>query len=189
MAKLKDSGPPDPAHILKDPQHEVFAQALAKGAKRIDAYVAAGYKRLHPNSIRLSKRVAVAARVKWLLEQAAKATVIDAVWVQSNLAQHAQNLIHVITDPKTGEIKPGPMFNAAAGNRALELLGRQYGLFKERIELGGKVQVANLELLRKLTPEERTYLRDMLQAAAERAPTPANDDEPDEDEEKSSQIG
>lgn len=161
------TNPGDGASPLQDPKHEIYANAIAKGLSFAEAHEKAGYAPHRANVRRLSKVPAVMARVAWLQEQAAKVTVADITWIKSRLAQHAMNLTEVIED-KDGNKKPGPLFNASAGNRALELLGKEGGMFKDKIELGGTVQVQNTELLEKMTPEERAEVREILRAAAAR---------------------
>jgi phage terminase small subunit len=53
-------------------------------------------------------------------------------------------------------------------NAALTELGRHFGLFKDKVEISGQVQIANVELLQKLTPEERAEIRSILVGAATR---------------------
>ena len=170
----------DPARPLLNLKHERFCNLLVRGKDRMDAFEAAGFPRHRGNVIRLLKRPEVKARIDYLLEQAAKVTVYDAAWIKDRLAKHAENLTEYLED-EDGTKRAGPLFNASAGVRALEMLGREHGMFKEKIELGGRVQVANRELFEKLTPDERSSLRSMLMAAASRLPAPAaneNEDQP-----------
>lgn len=57
---------------LKNPKHEAFAQALAKGIRGTEAYVSAGYKASPAAATRLSKQVKVVERVKELTAVAVK---------------------------------------------------------------------------------------------------------------------
>lgn len=153
---------------LSDHRKERFANLLVLGMGPTDAHEKAGYSRNSGNAARLKQSQAVSQRVQWLTLEAAKLTIYDAAWIKDRLARHADALTRISVDPDTGEKIPGPMFNASAGNRALELLGKEHGMFKEKVELGGQVQVANLDLLRRLTPEERAAIKATLLAAAER---------------------
>lgn len=167
---------------LRTLKHERFANLIVRGKSVSDAYVAAGYKKNAGNAKRLFSQQDVRDRVEWLMIEAAKLTVYDAAFIKDRLAQHAVNLTETEIDEETGRKKAGPLFNASAGVRALELLGKEHGLFKEKIELGGKVQVANRELFEKMTPEERATFRAMLVTAASRLPRPANENAEAEDE-------
>lgn len=171
------------ARPLKNLDHERFAHMIVRGLKVVEAYEEIGNTGHPQNARRLRRKPDVAARINFLMTEAARVTVFDAAWIKDRLARHAEHLTEVVVDPKTGIKKPGPLFNASAGARALELLGKEAGLFKDRVELGGTVQVANRELFARLTTEERQVLRTMLVAAAARTPAPANENEPGEESE------
>ncbi len=66
----------DPSKPLKDAQHELFAQALARGETQRQAYVTAGYEQHDGNASRLSNNERVSQRVEWLKAKAAKKTVL-----------------------------------------------------------------------------------------------------------------
>lgn len=57
---------------LQRPQHERFAQELAKGASAYAAYEAAGYKLSHAAASRLSRNIKIAQRVRYLQASAAE---------------------------------------------------------------------------------------------------------------------
>lgn len=153
---------------------ERFCHFLMKGISPTKAYEKAGYEGTSAgNATRLINSPSVAARLRWLNEEAARFAVVDSGYVKRRLKDVVDlSLSTEINDD--GELSPGPTFSLPAANRALELLGKDLGMFKERIELGGHVQVANAELFRKLTPDERTQMRAMLVEAAARLPVPAN---------------
>ena len=69
--------------ILKNPRHERFCQALAKGETADQAYVTAGYKENRGNAARLKAKQNVLNRVAEILEKAAVRTEIT---VQSQMA-------------------------------------------------------------------------------------------------------
>lgn len=167
---------PDPSLPLKNTRQEKFAYFIVRGSDVGEAFIKAGYPKNKSNANRLMKDPAVVARIEFLQTQATLLTVYDATWVKDRLARHAEALTEVIVT-EDGSKKPGPLFNPSAGNRALELLGKEHGMFKDKIELGGKVQIANRELFEKLTPEERANLRAMLITAAARMPRPANEND------------
>lgn len=131
-----------------------------------DAFKAAGYKPHRGNSFRLSVKLEVTARVQELLgfsaEKVVEKLVIDREWIVSRLADLHEKAMKA------------KQFSPAA--RALELLGKDFGMFKERIELGGHIQVQNTELYRKMTTDERQAMRQLLIEASAR-PIAANDDD------------
>lgn len=157
---------------LPNTKHELFAQHIVKGDGPTVAYVAAGYAKSRGNAARLRADEAVDARITWLMQQAAAAAIVDRTWIMDHLALNVQL---ALAREETGA--PKATYSGAVANRGLHLLGLEHGMFKEKIELGGAVQVQNTELLRKMTPEERAAMRAMLLAAAARTPAPANDDQ------------
>ena len=159
-------------------KYEIFAQQVARGVHKSEAFVTAGYTPSPGNAYRLAGRKEVAERIEWLQGQVAKAASFDAKWIKARMGQVADALTEIVINPKNGARTPGPMFNAQAGARLLELLGREQGIFKDKIELGGNVQVGNRRVLENLTPAERAFMREMLVTAATRLPDPANDDSP-----------
>lgn len=168
-----------PSRPLADERHERFAQLIVRGKAQIDAHEAAGYARSSGNASTLRKNLLISARIEWLLAEAAKVTIYDAAAIADRMARHAWNLTETIVD-ENGKIMPGPMFNGSAGARALELVGREHGLFKEKIELGGKIGLQNAELLNQMTKAERDEMRAMLVAASARLPAPANSNQAEE---------
>ena len=179
--------PVEPGSIpLKNAKWEKFAHRLSWGVEQGPAYVLAGYPDTptkYTNASRLAKTPIVSQRADWLRLQIAQAHVYDAAKIRGRLAEVADALSEIRINPDTGEREPGPMFNATAAKGFLELLGRAEGLFKDRIELGGKVQVANREVFERMTPVERQFMKELLVKARDRAPTPANDDAPQAEEE------
>lgn len=73
--------------VLKNPKHELFAQALAKGKTADEAYQLAGYKQSRPAASRLSTNVNVSARVKQILGRAAERVEITQAKVLEELAK------------------------------------------------------------------------------------------------------
>ena len=123
-------------------QHEKFAQALVKGKSHGEAYLAAGYKAKNASvasaaATRLLKKVNIQARVAELQTKAEERAVVDRAWVLKRLVENvdrAMTAIPVTTkDGQTGEYK----YEGSVANRALELLGKELGMFVDRKEVGG----------------------------------------------------
>jgi len=102
-------------------RHERFVQELAKGTPQGEAYLAAGFNGLNPesrkaNASRLAARPEVRARLHELLLAAARSAEVSAVdvtrmlWAHVDLALERNQLMAAI--------------------RATELLGRQIGMFR-----------------------------------------------------------
>lgn len=123
-------------------QHEKFAQALVKGKSHGEAYLAAGYKAKNASvasaaATRLLKKVNIQARVAELQTKAEERAVVDRAWVLKRLVENVDRAMTVIAvttkDGQTGEYK----YEGSVANRALELLGKELGMFVDRKEVGG----------------------------------------------------
>jgi phage terminase small subunit len=105
---------------LENQRHEKFAQALAQGMSAAEAYVSAGYAANDGNAIRLKGNERVQARVRELLDRAATNVSLSREWVLEQLIDNARRA------KENGDISPA--------NRALELLGKELGMFVDRSE-------------------------------------------------------
>jgi phage terminase small subunit len=105
--------------VLDNQRHEAFAQALAKGKSATEAYTEAGYKADRGAASRMSANVNVSARVTELQSMAAERVVLSREWIIAKLVENAT---------KTQESNP------SASNKALELLGKEIGMFVDRSE-------------------------------------------------------
>lgn len=130
-----------------NPKHELFAQELAKGKSADEAYQLAGYKANRGNAATLKQNQSILDRVSELLAEresihaqatadAIKSTGLTKEWVlqtlQENVAR-AMQATPVKTDNEgaaIGEYK----YEGSVANRALELLGKELGMFVERRE-------------------------------------------------------
>lgn len=128
--------------VLKNKRHEQFAHAVAKGTKARTAYIAAGFS---PNGAdgaasKLQKSAKVAARIAEIKANidvvVTEKTGIDKAWVLEQLvsnvriAKAAEPVLDNEGKP-TGEYKA----NINAANRALELIGKEFGMFVDRKEI------------------------------------------------------
>lgn len=134
---------------LKNAKHEHFAQLVSNGESLTRAYVLAGYsengavqsaRRLLTNAqicsriehLRAIKEQQHAAAVKQVVKEAA----IDKAWVMAQLvenvrmAKQAEPVLDQEGNP-IGEYKQ----NINAANKALELLGKELGMFVDRKEV------------------------------------------------------
>ena len=114
--------------ILSNARHERFAQALAAGKTQSEAYVEAGYTPSEPNASRLTSNDKVQARVAELQGRAAEGVVLSRQWVIERLIKNVEK----------SEAQDN---GGAVVNRALELLGKEIGMFVERIEQDQNVRV------------------------------------------------
>ncbi|MCR4333368.1 MAG: hypothetical protein NUV34_11790 [Sulfuricaulis sp.] len=139
-------------------QQESFAQLVASGRSQADAYRAA-YPRsqewtldaLYAQSSALAADSKVSVRIKTLRAVIAQQAIDDAVvnksWVLKRLKTVAERCLQsapvldkkgypVLTEVEDGEVVPAFDFNSAGANRALELLGKEQGMFVDRKEIG-----------------------------------------------------
>src|SRR5262245_22781155 len=121
--------------VLPKNKHELFAQALAKGLGIGAAYEAAGYKTSPGAATRLSKNVNIQGRVKELQEAAAEKAVVTKQWVLGRLNEVVERTMQAepVLDREgnpTGEYT----FQASSAIRALELIGKELGMFTGRRE-------------------------------------------------------
>lgn len=105
---------------LLNSRHEKFAQELAKGASASEAMKAAGFKSDRRNGTRLTTNEDIRRRVDELKERAATNVVLSREWVLEELIDNAKRA------KEGGDYAPS--------NKALELLGKEIGMFVERTE-------------------------------------------------------
>jgi phage terminase small subunit len=132
---------------LRNPKHERFAQELAKGKAADAAYEAAGYKPDRGNATRLHQKDSISHRVAELLAEreaihaqstakAVERAALTKQWVIERLVENVDRAMQVEEirkgDAGTGEYR----YEGAVANRALELLGKELGMFVERREVG-----------------------------------------------------
>ena len=110
--------------VLHNPRHEQFARLVAAGQRPPQAYTAAGYQSstAYTCGPRLLKKPAVQARVAELGEAAATSSVTGA----------AIDREFVLAQLKDNALKAKQECQWAASNRALELLGKELGIFVDR---------------------------------------------------------
>ena len=138
---------------LPNARHELFCQEVAKGKSAHEAYGLAGYNPNRRNAHVLSKRSDISGRVSELLaardkmaavstQMAAERLSLDREWVLAKLVENARvalgdaptkiTLLRKGSDePLTAEVT---MRDANAANRALELVGKELGMFIDRSE-------------------------------------------------------
>jgi hypothetical protein len=98
---------------LDNTRHEIFAKGLVSGKTAIDAYKAAGYKPNRSCASRLATNANLLSRVNELRADMAEREKLDRAWIITRLMRNAEKE------------------NGAVSNRALELLGKVMGIFKE----------------------------------------------------------
>ncbi len=153
---------------LGNPRHEQFAKLTATGHKRADAYVGAGYqtgtrKVATKRGVALFAKLEIKARVTEIEEELRKNSIakaeVDREWVLRGLktnierASQTKPVLNRKGEP-TGEFKYEP----SAVNRGYELVGKELGMFADRLVLD------NLD--EELEGMTHTELRAFVRAAA-----------------------
>jgi hypothetical protein len=131
---------------LGNTQREKFAQGIVAGMSVLNAHKAAGYRAKDDKCRRreankLKRTTEVHLRIIALQAQAAAQVVKELTWNQQEImaelrknVEHARKGYPIISRDGThsGEYRP----DYAAVNRALELYGKQLGMFKETLLMG-----------------------------------------------------
>ncbi len=131
--------------VLVKRRWEAFAQLIASGSNLIDAYVIVGYaeKGAYAGASRLKSRPEVRDRIIELqtasIDQAIEKAALSQKYVLDRLMAIVERCMQrqEITDSK-GKSTGVWRFDAAAATRALELLGKQLGMFKDQRLIGVK---------------------------------------------------
>ncbi len=132
--------------VLPNARHERFAQEIAKGTEAGEAYKIAGFKPNPGNARRLKLDEAVKKRVEAILsersrihekgvERAIERTALTKEWVIGRLVENVERAMQAeaVKDREGNEIGEYA-YQGSVANKALELLGKELGMFVERTE-------------------------------------------------------
>jgi phage terminase small subunit len=144
---------------LASAKHEKFAREIANGANHGAAYIAAGYTS-NPNSAAvgantLLKNAKITARIDELVaerdmmaiksvQEAVQALAIDREWVMGLLKENAERALQRVPVRDAEGSVVEYKYDGAVANRALELLGKEMGMFIDRKEIGGPGDFARM---------------------------------------------
>lgn len=135
---------------LKNAKHEHFAQLVSNGESATRAYVVAGYSEngAKQSAARLLTSADVCDRIAYLrskkeeahgqqVQQVLQEAALDKAWVLKRLARIVDlgMAVEPVRDEEgnvTGELKTA---NLPAANKALELIGKEAGMFIDRKEI------------------------------------------------------
>lgn len=130
--------------ILPNARHERFAQELAKGVSAAEAYEKAGFKPNRHNAAALARQQHILDRLNFLLAERermhgqATAKAIDKLaltkeWIVATLMDNVQRAMQAKAPMnENGEPIGEYAYQGSVANKALELLGRELGMFIER---------------------------------------------------------
>lgn len=133
--------------VLKNAKHERFAQELAQGKTADEAYVLAGYKENRGNAATLKANQSVLDRLAEILERAAERVEVDKAWVIERLVENANRAMQAeAAKDREGNPTGEYRYEGSVANRALELVGKHLGMFKEDPADKGNVTVVIQQL-------------------------------------------
>jgi len=133
--------------VLSNSRHERFAQELFKGTSQQKAYVLAGFKEHPSNPSKLAKDKRIIARLAELhseratidreaVAKASDALAIDKEWIMARLKENAERALQAIpVRDREGQTIGEYKYDGNVANRALELLGKEIGMFVDRSEV------------------------------------------------------
>jgi phage terminase small subunit len=127
---------------LDNSKHERFAQLVAGGATYTDAAQTVGYseKRAASQGSVLAKNRKIAERIAELRErvadQAASSAGISKGWVLERLVENANRAMQAeAVRDKDGGTTGEYRYEGSVANKALELIGKELGMFVEKKEV------------------------------------------------------
>ena len=142
--------------VLPNAKWELFAQELAKGKTLEEAHGLAGYKANRSTAATLRQNPNISARVAELLaereqmhsQSTAKAierAALTKEWIIARLVENAERAMQAepVKDDN-GNVVGDYQYQGNVANRALELLGKEIGMFVERKEVGQPGDFDNL---------------------------------------------
>jgi hypothetical protein len=130
---------------LENPKHELFAQELAKGKTAEEAHGLAGYKASRSGASQLKQNLNISNRIAEILAEreaihgqatadAIKSTALTKEWVigtlMENVARAMQAKPAKLDDE--GAAAGEYVYQGSVANKALELLGKEMGMFVDR---------------------------------------------------------
>lgn len=134
--------------VLTNPKHEAACQARAKGLGPTESYAAGGFRRTSSSATVFFQRPEIIARVAEIVAEkqqihelgtlkAAERAGLSQFWVLERLKYNAERCLRgtPVLDKHgnhTGRFSGQPQGQAA--NRALELIGRELGMFRQQVE-------------------------------------------------------
>ena|SRR5208337_526804 len=156
---------------LRNIRQEAFCQEMAKGMSVPAAYEAAGYVRIKANADRLASFDHIRERIRelkgWPTEETVKARVLTVEEERQRIKDELWDNVKRAKDPKK--------FDSGGANRALELLGKECGMFIEKHENTNTVYAISEE---PMSPEEWAEKYVKKDAPDKVAPAAPNDRKP-----------
>jgi phage terminase small subunit len=128
--------------VLRNPKHEKFAHSIARGVSTLDAYTSAGYSAqgAYQSAHRLLKNAEVCSRIAEIQGNIAQAinekTAISKSWVLEALRENYERAMqHEAVLDREGEPTGEYTYQGNVANKALELIGKELGMFVDRKDI------------------------------------------------------
>ena len=165
---------------LTNPKHEMFAQGLASGKIAEEAHRLAGYKASRSGASQLKQNINISKRVAEILVErefihsqatadAVKSVGLTKGWVIETLMENVAKAMQAkAMTNEDGEAIGEFQYQGSVANKALELLGKEVGMFIDRKEVGrpGEFESMNADQLREYIDREAAELSARGQTAA-----------------------
>lgn len=151
---------------------------IAKGTPNPDAYEKAGYKRDDGHASRLASNGKIRARVVELrektVEKIVEKTAISRIWVLDMLKENLERALqHKAVRDGEGRETGEYTYQGNVANRALELIGKELGMFIDRKEIRHTTDLdtmSDMKLIEVLAQETQGLLEDHNEDSGEDAP-------------------
>src|SRR5664279_2336855 len=138
---------------LSNPRHEHFASLVAAGETPTRAYLSAGYspKGAATSALRLRKNTEICARIAELstavAERSVERAAVDRAWVLAHLKENVARAMQAIpVKDAEGNVIGDYKWEGAVANRGLELIGKELGMFRERVDMKLEADVNNVSM-------------------------------------------
>src|SRR4029450_4886354 len=115
--------------VLPNNKHELFAQGLAKGLSADAAYQAAGYKPHRGNAARLRANEIIQRRIAEILGKAAEKSEVNKERLKETVERAMQAVPHLDHEGNPTGVYT---YQGNVAIKALEMLGRELGMFAQR---------------------------------------------------------
>jgi hypothetical protein len=132
-------------------RQELFARFRAAGKSQREAYALAGYTQNNGNASLLDRTQRVQARVNELIAERLAESQVDKPWITAKLKQNVERAMQAVPVLNSRGVPTGEWrYDGAVANKALELLGKEVGMFREIKDLNINIRDLTLEQVNQL---------------------------------------
>ena len=129
------------------PKQERFVAEYLIDLNATQAAIRAGYSKKTANQIgpELLGKTWFPGALKTAMADRAKRTELDQDWVLEQLKENYERAMRYKPIIKDGVPTGEYVYNGAVANRALELIGKHFGMFVERVDHSGEITVTAIK--------------------------------------------